>query len=99
MSSSSSPHISPDFKTLFESALDCVVVMNHEGRIIEFNPAAERTFGFAREEALGQPLADLIVPPALREEHRRGLERYLATGEGRVLGRRLELTAVRKGGG
>lgn len=91
--------MAPDFKTLFESALDCVVVMNHEGRITEFNPAAERTFGYTREEALGQPLADLIVPPALREQHRRGLARYLATGEGPVLGRRLELTAMRKGGG
>jgi PAS domain-containing protein len=66
---------------ILDAALDCILTMDHEGRITEFNPAAERTFGFAREDVIGKQLADVIIPPALREQHRMGLERYLATGE------------------
>jgi PAS domain S-box-containing protein len=83
---------------MLDSALDCIVTIDHEGRITEFNPAAERTFGFRRDQILGRHLADVIIPPSLREQHRRGLARYLATGEARVLGRRLELTALRADG-
>src|SRR5438445_5163145 len=81
-----------------QSALDCIIVMDHQGLIIEFNPAAESTFGYAREMVLGQPLANLIIPPLLREQHRRGLAHYLATGEGPVLGKRIEITAMRADG-
>ncbi|HVE77557.1 MAG TPA: ATP-binding protein [Gemmatimonadaceae bacterium] len=81
-----------------ESALDCIIMMDHEGRVIEFNPAAERTFGYPRAQAIGRPLAELIVPPSLREAHRRGLQRYLATGEGPVMGRRIEITGMRADG-
>jgi len=80
------------------SALDCVLVMDEEGLIREFNPAAEQVFGYSREEAVGRPLAEVIIPERLRSRHREGLERYLATGEEHVLGRRLELTALRKDG-
>jgi PAS domain S-box-containing protein len=83
---------------ILDSALDCIVTIDHEGCITEFNPAAERTFGYRRGDVLGRQLADVIVPPALRESHRQGFARYLATGETRVLGRRLELTAVRADG-
>ncbi len=83
---------------ILDSALDCIVMIDHEGRISEFNPAAERTFGFRRDEVLGKYLADVIIPPALRERHRRGFARYLATGEAQVLGRRIEMTAVRADG-
>jgi PAS domain S-box-containing protein len=83
---------------ILDSALDCIVTIDHEGCITEFNPAAERTFGYRRDEVVGEPLADVIVPPSLREQHRQGFARYLATGETRVLGRRLELTAVRADG-
>jgi len=83
---------------ILETALDCIITMDHQGRVIEFNPAAERTFGYDRAEAMGREVADLIIPPALREAHRRGLAGYLATGEGPVLGRRLELPAVRADG-
>ncbi len=81
-----------------EAALDCIIAMDSGGRIREFNPAAERCFGFRREEALGRPLADLIVPPRLRQAHQRGMERYLMGGESRMLGRRVELTAMRADG-
>src|SRR6266550_8108373 len=83
---------------ILDSALDCIVTIDHEGRITEFNPAAERTFGYRRDGVMGKHLADVMIPRSLREEHRRGLARYLATGEARVLGRRIEMTAVRAGG-
>jgi len=85
-------------RTIVESAFDCIVSMDDKGRVVEFNPAAERTFGYRRDEVIGRLLGDLIVPPALREAHRQGLERYLASGEARVLGRRLEMTAMRADG-
>jgi len=83
---------------ILNSALDCIVTINHEGCITEFNPAAERTFGYRREEVMGKHLADVMIPPSLREEHRRGFARYLATGESRVLGKRIEMTAMRADG-
>ncbi len=83
---------------ILDSALDCIVTIDHEGHITEFNPAAERTFGYRRDAVLGKLLADVIIPPSLREAHRAGLARYLATGEATVLGWRLELAAVRADG-
>jgi diguanylate cyclase (GGDEF)-like protein/PAS domain S-box-containing protein len=83
---------------MLESALDCVVAMDHEGRVLEFNPAAERTFGYTREQAVGAELAELIVPESLRAAHRRGLARYLETREGTLLDKRVEITAQRADG-
>jgi PAS domain S-box-containing protein len=83
---------------ILNSALDCIITIDHEGRITEFNPAAERTFGHRREDVLGAVLGDLIVPPALRERHRQGLARYVATGQGTVIGKRVEMTALRADG-
>ncbi len=83
---------------ILDSALDCVVVMDGEGRVVEFNRAAEETFGFARADAVGAELAELIIPPALRAEHRRGLAHFLSTGDGPILNRRIEMTAVHADG-
>jgi PAS domain S-box-containing protein len=83
---------------ILDSALDCIVSIDHEGCITEFNPAAERTFGYRRDDVVGKNLADVIVPVSLRDQHRRGFARHLATGDARVLGRRLEMTAVRADG-
>jgi PAS domain S-box-containing protein len=83
---------------ILESALDCIITADHHGCITEFNPAAERTFGYRRQDVVGMSLAEVIVPPSLREQHRTGLARYLATGEARVLGRRVEITAMRADG-
>ena len=78
--------------------LDCIVTIDHGGRITEFNPAAEHAFGCRRDEVLGRALADVMIPPSLRERHRQGLARYLATGETRVIGKRIEMTAMRADG-
>ena len=83
---------------MMQSALDCVISIDHEGKIIEFNPAAEKTFGYKRAQVIGKELAATIVPPSLREAHRRGLAHYLATGEGPVLGKRIEITGMRAEG-
>ena len=83
---------------ILDSALDCIVTIDHKGCITEFNPAGESTFGYRRDEVVGKLLADVIIPASLRERHRRGFARYLATGESRVLGKRFEMTAVRANG-
>jgi two-component system CheB/CheR fusion protein len=85
-------------RALLDSALDCIISMDAEGRVLEFNPAAERVFGYSRDQALGQELASLIIPPAQRGRHRKGLRHYLETGEGPVLGKRLEVKALRSDG-
>jgi PAS domain S-box-containing protein len=85
-------------RAILDSALDCIITMDHHGRVAEFNPAAVKTFGYRREEAIGQLLSELIIPPSLRERHQKGLARYLATGDAPVLGQRLELSAVKRDG-
>ena len=83
---------------IFEAALDCVITMDHTGSVVDFNPAAEATFGYSRDEAVGRPLAELIVPPELRAKHRAGLQRYLDTRRRQIMDRRLELEATRADG-
>ncbi len=83
---------------ILESALDAIVTIDAQGRVLAFNPAAERMFGRRHDEALGREMAELIVPPSLRERHRTALARVVATGEGRLLGQRLELRGMRAGG-
>jgi PAS domain S-box-containing protein len=85
-------------RAMLDAALDCVVTMDHEGRVVDFNPAAERTFGYTVDEAVGRDMAELIIPPELRERHRQGLARYLETAEGAVLDRRIEITGMRADG-
>lgn len=85
-------------RAYLDAALDCVIMADASGRVVEFNPAAERTFGYTRDEALGQSLAELIVPPPLRELHSKALARFVETREERLFGRRLELTGMRADG-
>jgi PAS domain S-box-containing protein len=85
-------------RAYLDAALDCVILADMAGRVVEFNAAAEQTFGYTREEALGQRLADLIVPPSLRRRHARAFARFVETGEGRLFGRRLELSGMRADG-
>jgi len=83
---------------VLDSVLDSIITMDAHGIVIEFNAAAERTFGYTKAEAIGRVLAELIIPPRLREAHAAGLARYLATGEGPVLAKLIEITAVRSDG-
>jgi PAS domain S-box-containing protein len=80
------------------SALDAVITMDARGRIMEFNPAAEQIFGYAKDETIGKDMADLVMPPSLRAPHRHGLARYLETGQSHYLDARVELTAMRSDG-
>ena len=83
---------------IIRSALDAVVSMDEQGRIVGWNPQAEALFGWTADEALGRILAETIIPPSLRAAHGAGLTRYLATGEARVLNRRIEVTAIHRHG-
>jgi PAS domain S-box-containing protein len=83
---------------ILDASLDCLITIDDAGRVLEFNRAAEETFGFEREEVIGRELAALIVPPDLRQRHRIALRRRVYADEGAVLDRRIELTGMRKGG-
>ena len=84
--------------SIFETALDAVISIDEDGRVVEFNPAAERMFGYAREQTLGEEMAALIIPETLRDAHRSALRRVVEGEEPRLLGQRLELTAMRSDG-
>jgi len=83
---------------ILQTALDAIVTIDGGGRILDFNPAAERIFGYTREEALGEEMAQVIIPPHLRERHRVGLARAVASGQDTIVGKRIEITAIRKSG-
>jgi two-component system CheB/CheR fusion protein len=85
-------------QSILDSALDSIVVMDDGGCIREFNPAAEKMFGYTRDAAIGRELAELIIPPEFHHQHRLGLAHYLATGEGPLLGKRVEVPALRADG-
>jgi PAS domain S-box-containing protein len=83
---------------VFSAALDAVVVMDSDGKVRDWNPSAEDVFGYSWNEAVGQDLAELIIPPAYRAAHRSAFGRYLTTREPTILDRRLQLTALRQDG-
>jgi PAS domain S-box-containing protein len=85
-------------RAVMQAALDAIVVMDHAGAIVDFNPAAERLFGYTRAEVLGRSLGDTLIPPRLRDGHAHGLARYLATAKPHVLGRRVELSGIHRDG-
>jgi PAS domain S-box-containing protein len=84
---------------ILEAALDAIITIDLDSTIVDFNPAAQRIFGYSRSEALGRSLADLIIPPELRDSHRAGIQQYRRTGVGPILGQRVEVTALRADGG
>ncbi len=83
---------------ILDTALDAIIAVTHEGRIAEFNPAAERLFGYSRAEALGCAVAALIVPPSHRERHKRVRQQHIATGRATAVGQRIEGWAMRRDG-
>ncbi len=89
-----------EFRTrmIVETALDAFIAMDHEGAIIDWNAQAESTFGWAERDVLGRPLVEVIIPPRFRKAHQIGMERYLVTGQAKILGQRLELMALHRDG-
>ncbi len=85
-------------RAMLESSLDAVVTMDGRGRVLGWNHAAESTFGYRADEAVGREMAELIVPPTLRAAHRKGLVRFVETAQPVVLDRRLELRGMHKDG-
>ncbi len=84
--------------SILESSLDPIITINHEGLIIEFNRAAEQTFGHARDKVLNTRPSDVLFPPSNSEEQGNRIERYLESGEGSMLGKRVEVTVSRANG-
>jgi PAS domain S-box-containing protein len=84
--------------SILAMSFDAIVAIDHEGTITEWNPAATRMFGYARDQALGRSLGDLVIPAASRQAHRDGMARFLVSGESRMVGRRIVLTALRASG-
>jgi two-component system cell cycle sensor histidine kinase/response regulator CckA len=81
-----------------DSALDCVIVIDAQGIVVEWNPAAEATFGYSRDEAHGRDLAELIIPARDSTRHTAAIARRISTGHGNIIGRRVELSAMRRNG-
>ena len=85
-------------REIVNGALDAIVTIDGTGSVLEWNPQAERIFGFSRDEALGRRLADMIIPAQHREAHANGMQRFLSTGQATMLRQRIEITALRKNG-
>lgn len=85
-------------RSIVNTALDAVIVMDDRGMITDWNPQAEQVFGWSKEEVAGLRLSSTIIPDRYREAHEQGLRRYLQTGGGPALGQRLELAALRRDG-
>jgi len=80
------------------AAMDGIITIDGQSRIVDFNPAAEQIFGYAREQVVGRDMSEFIVPPPLRQLHKAGIARFLATGQGEIFGKRLEMAALRADG-
>jgi PAS domain S-box-containing protein len=85
-------------QTIITSALDAVVEIDDSGTIVTWNPKAEEIFGWTAEEAVGLRPSETIIPTQYREDHEKGLKHFLATGDGPILNRRIELTALHRDG-
>jgi PAS domain S-box-containing protein len=83
---------------ILNASFDCIITMDGDGCIVEVNEATESTFGYTAEQMIGQELAELMIPPGLRDEHRRGLRRYMETGASRIVGHPVDLIAMRADG-
>jgi len=85
-------------RRIIDTSLEAVVTMDAHGIITGWNPQAEVTFGWQREEAVGRRMSDTIIPPEYRTAHERGLQHFMATGEGKVVNKRIEISALRRDG-
>jgi len=82
-------------RTILNTALDAFISMDSIGLVTEWNVEAEKLFGYSREDVIGKELADLIIPPAYRDAHSRGLKRFMEANEGTYVGGRIEVNAMR----
>lgn len=85
-------------KAIIDTALDAFVGVDAQGRITDWNPRAQEIFGWSREEVLGRTVSDTIIPPGLRSAHEAGMERFSAGASSGVVGKRLQLSALRRNG-
>lgn len=85
-------------KEIFERSLDAIIIMDERGDILDLNQSAETIFGFRRNDIAGRKLGECIVPHRMRKAHAEGMKRYITTGEGPVLGKRIEISALRSDG-
>ena len=83
-------------ETLLEAAPDAVIIIDDDGRIVKWNPKSAVLFGWREEEILGKLLSEIIIPHRYREAHTKGLKHFLETGEGPVLGKTIEIQAIKK---
>ncbi|MFC7289544.1 diguanylate cyclase domain-containing protein [Herminiimonas glaciei] len=87
-----------ELRATLQNANDAFISMDQDGIIVDWNEQAEHLLGWTHNEAVGQPLAELIVPPAMREGYAKDLQHFLATGESNIINRRVELSALRRDG-
>lgn len=85
-------------RMVVESALDAIVTIDEAGNVVDWNPSAESIFGWRRAEALGRPIAALVIPENMHRAHWEGMENFSRTGQGQMINRRMQLSAVRKDG-
>lgn len=83
---------------IINAALDCIITMDSNGKIVEFNPAAEKTFGYKSQEVVGKEMGELFMPPDVRERQRRSFQNFQSSGTGSMMGQRLDVPAFRKDG-
>jgi two-component system NtrC family sensor kinase len=81
-------------KAVVSTALDCIIIVDADGRVVDFNPAAERLFGYTAEQAMGREISQLIIPEKYRKAHLDGMARYMVSGVPSAIGKRLELEAL-----
>jgi len=87
-----------ELRRTIDSSIDCMISMDPQGLVLSWNPQAERSFGWTREEMLGQRLSERIIPAHMRAAHEEALQRFAETGKGSILGKRIEVTAIDKSG-
>ncbi|MDB5524818.1 MAG: hybrid sensor histidine kinase/response regulator [Rhizobium sp.] len=81
-------------QSIIATSLDCIIIVDGDGRVVDFNPASELLFGYSRADAVGREIGSLIIPDKYRAAHHEGMSRYMSTGVSRVIGKRVELEAL-----
>ncbi|MFC1673354.1 PAS domain-containing sensor histidine kinase [Pseudomonadota bacterium] len=83
---------------IVNSSLDAIITIDKDGNVVEFSPAAEAIFDYRSEDVRGKDIAEIIIPPHLRDKHRQAFGRYLKTGEAHIMGKHVEVTGMNSSG-